>query len=653
MDKAFEAKFGMRSKGPNMFLIPRFFFKVLFFLFLFQGMLFAKEHYDVQDIQKVMQKLFSQHVENKNLCPTIMKRMIKIYIDRFDPKKIYLLKEEIFPFVNINDKKAKKIISNIEKNDFSDFYNLNEIFRKAIYRSKNNFLKIKDVFLQNDFKKKSFEKSVFFAKSEQELFERQEADFFNFYKIQNKISKISSLERKKKLLSLFEKRKEVKEKKYFFSNPVKKNHFFVLSFLKSFSNSLDAHTYFFTEEEAKEMRISLEKEFEGIGVFLSETIDGVAIVNLVENGPAKESSLIEINDIIKEVNGKNIENISFEEVLELIKVKKKGKITLGLKRGDRRFKVSLVPKVIEMEKERVSFSYEPFGNGIIGKIILNSFYENEEFSSEKDVIDAISKLRKIGNLKGLILDFRENSGGFLSQAIKISGIFLSSSVVVISKYFDGQVRYLRNFDQKNYFKGPILVLTSKFSASAAEIVAQALQDYGVALIVGDKRTFGKGTIQYQTVTDKDAKYFYKVTIGKYFTASGRSTQIRGAKADIVIPSIYHSYHVGEKYLQYSLPQEKINGAFEDSLEDLDDKEKRILQRYYLPYLQRRVLYWNKMVPLLKTNSLYRQSNDTLFVDYLKKISKKEKIEKDPQIKEAINILKDMIYIDIFSRYVKK
>ena len=102
----------------------------------------------------------------------------------------------------------------------------------------------------------------------------------------------------------------------------------------------------------------------------------------------------------------------------------------------------------------------------------------------------------------------------------------------------------RSLDGRSYYNGPLVILTSRASASAAEIVAQALQDYGTGIVVGDDRTYGKGTIQYQTVTDTGAASFFKVTVGRYYTVSGRTTQIDGVKADLVVPTPYSALAIG-------------------------------------------------------------------------------------------------------------
>ena len=206
---------------------------------------------------------------------------------------------------------------------------------------------------------------------------------------------------------------------------------------------------------------------------------------------------------------------------------------------------------------------------------------------------------------------------------------------------DEPLVFLVKLEFLSLYIGPLILLTSKLSASAAEIVAQALQDYGVAVVVGDERTFGKGSIQYQTVTDDSHPYFYKVTVGKYFTASGKSTQIEGVHADILVPSAYYSYEFGEKYLQYPLKADRIYSFYHDSLEDLDMRTKKWFQENYIPYLQRPVSIWKEMIPLLKERSALRISENEAFQKFL---NQDEKPSSDIQMQEALEILKDMIRI---------
>jgi carboxyl-terminal processing protease len=334
----------------------------------------------------------------------------------------------------------------------------------------------------------------------------------------------------------------------------------------------------------------------------------------------------------------------------LAKLKGKGsEITLKVQRPAtlQTATVSLRREKIILNEERVSYSAEPFGDGIIGKITLSSFYESGAASSaEKDMREAIRALKKEGNLLGIVLDLRENSGGFLSQAVKVASLFILRGLIVVSKYSQGEMRYMRELDGRLYFDGPLVILTSKASASAAEIVAGALQDYGAALIVGDERTYGKGTIQYQTVTEPDAKAYYKVTVGKYYTVSGRSAQIEGIKADVIVPTAFAGYNLGERFLEYPLPNDRLPPFYEmtDSTSD-----KNWLQKNYLPKIP--IFPWAKITPALVQNSkerLAKDKNFALFMNTLHSDSREKQAASwgdiDLQLNEAVAILKDAILL---------
>jgi carboxyl-terminal processing protease len=446
---------------------------------------------------------------------------------------------------------------------------------------------------------------------------------------------------------------------------VKGEHYLSLHILKALAKSLDAHTSYFSPDEAYEMRTSLEKQFEGVGVVLRESVDGVIITEMIKGGPAERCGEITPGDLLVEIDGKSIENAAYEDVLVAMKGEGKKEIELGVKHSDPEgsttFKrVSLKKEKIVIQEERLQYSAEPFADGIIGKLDLPSFYESSDQSScVADIRMAIKNLKKKGKLYGIILDLRENSGGFLNQAVKVAGLFITSGVIVISKYSQGEIQYLRDIDGRVYFDGPILVLTSKGSASAAEIVAQALQDYGTALIAGDERTYGKGTIQYQTVTDEGAKAYFKVTIGRYYTVSGKSTQIEGVKADIIVPTLYSHYNIGERYLEYPLKNDRVPSAYADPLSDLDRNSKTWFQKNYLPNVQKKKLTWQKMLPVLTANSSFRLKNDKNFIKFLQALDNPHDPKvyslqnnwgiEDLQMAEAVNILKDMLLLNLSNR----
>ncbi|MBX7066330.1 MAG: PDZ domain-containing protein [Parachlamydiales bacterium] len=650
-------------------------FFVLFCILSISQVTAAPHPLKFEDIPRVMERFFMFHIENKELNTTIVRRSMKLYIESFDPERAYLLDSEVSPYLNMSEKRAKEIMANLQNHDYRDFLALNGLIQESIVRAQaiRSFLAKQLVQATMDFDAPNPIPPSAYSQSDDELIGRQRNRMVRFYQYHKQRTQLDTPDRKAKVFDLFEKKAQRAENSYLFlaSNDIpmtreKIENLLTLRILKSFAKSLDTHTSFFSPEEAFEMRMTLEKQFEGVGVVLSEGIDGVMIAELIKGSPAEQSGQIKVNDVLIEIDGVPTAGAPFEQVLEMLKKKDKSEIILGFMRTDAKnnqiFRVPLLKRAIVMNEERIQLGYEKVEGGIIGKITLHSFYESSEgISSEKDIKDAIRSFREKGELVGLVLDLRENSGGFLSQAVKVAGLFISNGVVVVSKYGKGEVHYLRNIVSKAFYNGPLVVLTSKMSASASEIVAQALQDFGVGLIVGDERTFGKGSIQYQTVTDANADVFFKVTVGRYYTASGKSTQIEGVKADIVVPTQYAAYKIGEKYLEYPLTQDKMSPVFVDPLSDLDEKTRKLFQLRYLPTCQRVVAFWKNMLPTLQKNSAMRMANDPAFQAFNKKLEAAsaradslppntvdEQIhvgKEDLQMKEAVNIVKDMIDLE--------
>lgn len=624
--------------------------RAAFFIFLiFMGALLAAPRHNrghqlkVADVRNTMEEMFSYHVEAKEMSALVVKRSFKNFIEQFDHQKIYLTQSEVKPFLDLSASQIEKIVDHYYADEYPEFVALNQTLVKAIERARGW-----RAALYTDFIAEGESLSVEFsddfsrpAASTTQLKKRLRMQLVNLFKLENRSrdKNFWTLERRKKVCDLYERRFA-----HFESTYLSGEHDFALHILKAMARSLDAHTAFFSPEEALEMRSSLEKQFEGVGIVLREGLDGIEIAGLVNGGPAARCGNVIPGDILIEIDGKPVLSASYREVLEALKGEGGKEVSLCLKRSDELVRVDLKREKILMEDERVVYSVEPFADGIIGKLTLPSFYESAQAPScEADLRVALRELKKKGNLRGLVLDLRNNLGGFLSQAVKVAGLFMTSGVVVISKYAEGEIQYLRNLDPRIYYNGPLVILTSKMSASAAEIVAQALQDYGVGIVVGDERTYGKGTIQYQTVTDTSAEAFFKVTVGRYYTVSGRSTQIEGVKADIVVPTDYAPYHIGEKYLDYALKNDQVAPAYADPLIDVPPKHQLWFQKNYLPYLQKKESQWFQMLPNLQSNSAYRLQHDPNFQVFLKKMDQKSLDigENDLQMEEAVRIVQDM------------
>ena len=636
---------------------------------------------ETRDIPQIMGKIFTQHVENQVMTPTILERSFNTYLDHFDSERAYLLESEVLPFLSLSGGRKEQILLDYQKKNFDIYRSLNHLIQKGIHRSrllrKELYREWKSLVYSTDtfiFPETDESVNIYdlpYEKSKAGLKKIIKINFMYFLTYQESLlGKSYLLKNKEQVIDFYERQIRSIENKYLFQDDngelissKEKENLLSLYILKALAGSLDSHSAYYDALEAYEMRTRLEKGFKGIGIVLQEEIHGVVIVRLISGGPAEKSKKVKEGDRIVSVDGKNVKGLSFDVVLELLRGRDgSDEIVIGLvHKGEEKTKdVTLIREEVIVNDERVDVSYQPFAGGIIGKITLHSFYEGHGISSEQDIKHALKELQENENLLGIVLDLRENAGGFLMQAVKVAGLFISNGVVVTSKYSGGYKKIFRDIDGRDYFNGPLVVLTSKMSASAAEIVAQALQDYGVAVVVGDEKTYGKGSIQHQTVTDEESNAFFKVTVGRYYTVSGKSTQINGVRADIVVPSIHYKQKVGEEYLDYPLAHDTISSAFSDPLEDMDSDLKNWYLRYYIPTLERSTNYWTRFLPILQKNSAYRLVNNHDFQYFLGSEEKKENdLEEDNglesnsnnygiedlQMMEAVNIVKDMIFLD--------
>jgi carboxyl-terminal processing protease len=368
----------------------------------------------------------------------------------------------------------------------------------------------------------------------------------------------------------------------------------------------------------------------------------------LQNGPSKRSGKIFEGDYLIEVDGQAVDGWNLKEVMKLISREHGGPVRLKFAHNDLVNEVVVQREKIILDEDRLQMELEPYLDGNIAKIKMGSFYDNfEGISALHDLKESIKQARADSPLYGVIIDMRENSGGFLHQAVQIASLFIPKGVVVIAKYKDHQIQHSQDFSPHLLFQGPLIILTSKASASAAEVVAQSLQDYGVALIVGDSHSYGKGSVQYQTITKENQSFYYKVTIGRYYTISGKSTQINGVAADIVVPTVYSSFPIGERYLRYPLSADEISSL------DIEKHVSKDLRNLFLQYRMHNYSPWEHYIPQLKKNSYHRVEENKAFerISHLNKESSdsledviKDMNKEDLQMKEAVNICKDLIFL---------
>ena len=640
----------------------------LFFSWSLHG--YQQELLKPSDIQQIMTQILDQHLGDKAMTKELLKSSVKAYIHQFDPDRSYLLQSEVAPFLFPSEQMLSQFLASYKQGDYQFFTSLNQTVRKSILRSR----RLRKIMETDHFHQlfENFPHSTHFyqyAKNEEELKKRIQEHIKAYIAIQTKrYGNKLDVKRKAFILQKYEENTMDKENEYLYQNDqgqtlpkLEQENLATLHILKALTSSLDSHTSFYEKKEAYEMRMHLQKEFRGLGLGFEEKPEGITVTKILPGSPAAKSERIQVGDLLLSINSHSTNQLSFEQVVALLQNEKIDSFKLEFKRkqsenSSKVYTLTLQPAIIVLNDDRVDVSEEKFGDGTIGIIRLHSFYQGTDVSSEKDVKDAIYQLEKKGNLKGLILDLRDNRGGFLTQAIKVAGLFITNGVIVISKYANGEERYYRDLDGKVFYDGPLVVLTSKITASAAEIVAQALQDYGVALVVGDEHTYGKGTIQTQTVTDNQSSSYFKVTVGKYYTVSGKTPQKNGVQVDIVAPSRWQHIEVGEKYAN-TVEADAIIDSFNDPLKDIKSELRPWFLKYYIPKLQHRTSFWREQLPTLKKNSQYRIANNKNYQYYIKGgqditedsddldwSAKKSNInggEDDLQLKEAVDIIKDM------------
>jgi carboxyl-terminal processing protease len=361
-------------------------------------------------------------------------------------------------------------------------------------------------------------------------------------------------------------------------------------YLTSLAHIFDPHSDYMGHRQMEDFSIHMRLSLFGIGATLRSEDGYCKIWDLSAGGPALRSGQLKIGDRIVAVaqDGKDpvdIIDMPLPQAVEMIRGPKDTKVTLTIVPADApdtsvRRTITLVRDQIKLEDQEAKALITDLNldgrSWRVGILDLPSFYADMDHSKEgqrksatADVAALLRKLKQEG-IRGLLFDLRRNGGGSLEEAVGVAGLFIDAGPVVQTSTSGGQFRVEKDSDPAVAYDGPLVVLTSRMSASASEIVAGALQDYGRALIVGDKSTFGKGTVQsvlalapmlsqagLQSSYDPGA---LKLTVRKFYLPGGASTQLRGVVPDIVLPSPNNVAKVGEEELENPLPWDKIAGA---------------------------------------------------------------------------------------------
>jgi carboxyl-terminal processing protease len=357
-------------------------------------------------------------------------------------------------------------------------------------------------------------------------------------------------------------------------------------FLDALAQTYDPHSEYLSKADLKNFNINMGLSLVGIGAMLRSEDGYAKIESLVPGGPAQADGRLKVGDKITAVGQGSSEfvdvrDMRLDKVVEMIRGKKGTHVRLLAIPGDatdpsKRKSVELVRDEIKLKDQEaradIIIKKDEDGNPVkLGWLTLPSFYadmDRHSKSTTKDVLALLRRLKK-ENISGLVVDLRKNGGGSLEEAISLTGLFIKSGPIVQTKDYNGSIRISTDPDGGIAYSGPMVVLTSRQSASASEIFAAALQDYGRAVIVGDKNTFGKGTVQtilpigrYTSLlgSRSDDDGALKLTIQKFYRVAGGSTQLHGVASDIVLPTLTDLPEFGEGALKNCLAYDEVPKA---------------------------------------------------------------------------------------------
>lgn len=355
-------------------------------------------------------------------------------------------------------------------------------------------------------------------------------------------------------------------------------------FLNAFASSLDPHSQFMAPQDQEEFRVAFSLQLVGIGASLTQQDGYTTVEALIPGGAASRDGRLQKGDKIVAVDSGDgngfidVIDMDLGKVVQLIRGQKDTVVKLQILRKDalsnetKRELLELVRDVVHMADSEARSDVMSLGGKKIGVINLPSFYIDyqgsksgkSDYVSSSNHIDREIKKMKEQKVDGIILDLRRNGGGDLDECLRLSGFFIDKGSVVQVQNRDGSVESKDDPENGVRYNGPLAVLISKQSASASEILAGAVQDYGRGLILGNSRTYGKATVQsvidFPGTGGRDSDGAMKVTISKFFRPSGRSNQVVGVESDIQIPDVFEVSDVGEGENDNPLPHSTINSA---------------------------------------------------------------------------------------------
>lgn len=534
------------------------------------GEVLRQGHFSPQDInddfsKKVYSKYFAELDAEKNiLLQEDVKSLRKNYENRLDdemkgaPVEFFLEVSKIF---NKRIEEVSGLYKEILAKPFD--FNVNETVvtdrkkaefvktaseRRELWRKKLKYLALDRYVELLDIREKNKGKADFVVKTDAEL-EKEARD---------KVSKIMD--------------RTFERYKHKFNDDDK-----FAVYVNTVTQTMDPYTEFFPPVEKRYFDEQLSGRFAGIGASLQYDEGNIKIGSLLTGYPAWKSQQLEVGDIIVKVaQGKDapVELVGYvvEDAVKLIRGKKGTEVNLTIKKKDGSTKVvSLIRADIVQDETFARSAIIQEGASKVGYIFLPEFYT--DFDDPKgnrsgaDVAKEVVKLKAAG-VDGIVIDLRNNGGGSLAEVVQMAGLFIEDGPIVQVKDREGKPTVMRDRDNNVLYTGPLTVLVNEFSASASEIFAAAIQDYGRGVVIGSTSTYGKGTVQRNIGLDLESGFLssnsdlgtIKLTLQKFYRINGGSTQMKGVVPDVVLPDQYEHIEFRERHNENAMPWDEVNKA---------------------------------------------------------------------------------------------
>ncbi len=547
---------------------------------------------------KIRDSLVTYHYRKLEVNDDLSVKAYKEFLKKFDYGKQFFLQSDIKKLdrfkKNMDDMLANgdhQLLNEAVK-IYNDRIKDANKFRKEVFKKK--FVFTNDETLELDPKKRDWPKNKEeFKKHWRKVFKQSVLNRYisliedekskeSDKKDGKKKNKKKSKKKEKKLTDkqMREKAHEAIEEKYdrFFTRLLKEDRSDHLEkFYNSVTSVFDPHTEYFPPRKKEDFDIDISGSLEGIGAVLQEDGQYIKVVKIVPGGAAWRQKELEVDDIILYVGqGKkdpvDLVDMRVDEAVRYIRGKKGTEVRLTVKKADGSRKV--IPIVRDVVQIGASYAkgsvleHKDLGMKV-GYIHVPKFYRDFDNSSRNcsyDVLMEINRLKKL-KISGLILDLRNNGGGALEDARLMSGLFIDKGPIVQIRDHQNMIKVETDTDGETFYNGPLIVMVNRFSASASEILAGAMQDYGRAVIVGGEYTHGKGTCQ--AVLDLNRGFYsvgpgsqdfgaMKVTLQKFYRVTGVSTQYKGVTPDIVLPDPFGYTENREQDLENSLKWDVVD-----------------------------------------------------------------------------------------------